>query len=418
MTKREIKKTNLNEFVKSQIDLNAPIKKKQDIPTGFEPGISWDDKTKSGTVTSRALSSNTEPNWDQYLEQWGYDPTKYKVKKDTLQFRCWDANFGKDEAGDPVIETLYYYKCDIGLKNPEKDDLDYVQLLKEIKNHKPSKQKKTLDKNLAFVVCLSDWQIGVRETDQIMNRILKGIDDVENRIKELSRMGVKPDQLVIINLGDLVENCGMNYYANQLATLDVPSLRTQMMIARRLVMKCIERWSKLFDKTLCISTPSNHGETRSGGKAITDNAQDNLDLQLFDSIAETCSLSEAYKKIKFVIPERSQAVTLDIKGVILSSLHGHQFGNSGQTAYAKAKRWAKDQALADTTVAQFDILLNGHLHHFSWVNESFRHFIQAPCMLPPDEDDWFASKYGSVSNSGVLTFVIGGEKKVQHLEVL
>ena len=52
-----------------------------------------------------------------------------------------------------------------------------------------------------------------------MNRILKGIDDVENRIKELSRMGVKPDQLVIINLGDLVENCGMNYYANQLATL-------------------------------------------------------------------------------------------------------------------------------------------------------------------------------------------------------
>jgi hypothetical protein len=166
---------------------------------------------------------------------------------------------------------------------------------------------------------------------------------------------------------------------------------------------------------LIVSIPSNHGQSRSGGKAITDENADNLDLQLFDNIAEICSASKAYKHIKFVIPERDYKVTLNIKDVIVQALHGHQF-SGGTTAYAKAKSWAEKQALQIDN--QFDVLLNGHLHHFSWVNESTKHFIQAPCMLPPDENDWFSAKYGSVSNAGCLTFVVGGEKKIQYLEVL
>lgn len=418
MTKRETEYKNLGEFVKSQVDLPTPTKKKQDVPTGFEPGVAWNSKTGTGSITSRALKQNTDPNWDAYLQQWGYDPKLYQVKQDTLQFRCWDSNFGRDDSGEPIIETLYYYKCDIELRDPEKNDKDYTQLLQDIKKHKKTKPKTKLDKDFAFTVCLADWQIGVRESDKIVDRILQSIDDVEDRVKELSKMGIKPDTLVIVNLGDLLENCGVNnWYANQMATLSIPSQRTQMMIARRLVMKCIERWSKLFKDVICISTPSNHGQNRNGGKAVTDDAQDNLDLQLFDSIAEMCSHTDAYKHIKFVIPNRQQAVTLNIKNVIISALHGHQFG-SGQTAFGKAKNWAKNQALADTTVSQFDVLLNGHLHHFSWVNESSRHFIQAPCMMMPDENDWFSAKYGSVSNPGCLTFVLGGDKKVQYLEIL
>ena len=418
MTKQEKKYKNLSEFAKSQVDQPTPAKKRNDAPTGFEAGVSWSDKSKSGTITSRALKVNQDPNWDEHLTQWGYDPNKFKVKKDTLQFRCWDANFGVDDTGEPIIETLYYYRCDIELKNPETNDTDYVQLVKEIKKHKKAPKQQKLDKDYSMVVCLADWQIGVRKTEKIMERVLQSVDDVEDRIKELKKMGVKPDQLTIYNLGDLVENCGVNnWYANQIATLDVPNVREQMMIARRLVMKCIERWTKHFDKVLIISTPSNHGQTRSGGKAVTDENADNLDLQLFDNIAEMCAVSPAYKHIKFVIPERSYAVTLDIKNIRISACHGHQFP-AGQTAYAKAKNWAKNQALADTTTGQFDILLNGHLHHFSWVNESTRHFIQAPCMLPPDENDWFSAKYGSVSNAGCLTFVVGGEKKIQYLEVL
>ena len=70
---------NLNEFVKSQVDLPTPAKKKTDVPTGFEAGVSWSNKTKSGTITSRALKQNQDPNWDDYLSQWGYDPSKFKV---------------------------------------------------------------------------------------------------------------------------------------------------------------------------------------------------------------------------------------------------------------------------------------------------------------------------------------------------
>jgi len=406
----------LNEFVKSQVDQPTPLKKKTDVPTGFEAGVSWSNKTKSGTITSRALKSNIDPNWNDYLKQWGYDPNKFKVKKDTLQFRCWDANFGVDDNGDPIIETLYYYRCDIELKSPETDDLDYKELAKEIKRHKKAPIKTKLDKDYSMVVCLSDWQIGVRSTTKIMERILQVVDDVDDRIKELKRMGVKPEQLVIYNLGDLVENCSTSgWYANQIATLDVPNVREQMMIARRLVMKCIERWTKHFDKVLIVSLPSNHGQTRSGYKAITDENADNLDLQLFDNIAEMCNVSQAYKNIKFVIPERDYKVTLDIKGVVIQALHGHQFAG-GTTAYAKAKSWAEKQSLQNDN--QFDVLINGHLHHFSWVNESSKHFIQAPCMLPPDENDWFSAKYGSVSNAGCLTFVVGGKKKIQYLEVL
>ena len=418
MTRQEKKYKSLNEFARSQQDLAFKGKAKVNAPKGFEPVIRWDNKNTKGSITSRGLKKEDDPRWDDYMIQWGFDPKKFRVKQDTVQFRCWDANYGKDENGDPLIQTLYYYKCDLELKSPEYEDVDYKSLVDQIKKHKKRPKKQSTDP-LAFLVCLADWQMGVRSSDKIVDRVLQGIEDVENRIKDLERIGVRPDQLVIGSLGDLIENCGNDWYPAQTAMLDIPSLRTQTMIARRLIMKCIQRWSKLFNDVIVFSVPANHGGNgRRGGKATTDPAQDNKDLELFDSIAEACALTEAYKDIKFVIPERSFTVTLDIKGVHLTACHGHNYPRAGQDSIAKQKKWAMQQSLGSTLSGSFDVLLNGHFHYTSYVEEYSKFFIQAPCLMEPDEQDWYSSKYGSVTKPGILTFVLGGEKKLQHFEVL
>ena len=126
MTRQEKKYKSLNEFARSQQDLAFKGKAKVNAPKGFEPGIRWDNKNKKGSITSRGLKKEDDPRWDDYMIQWGFDPKKFRVKQDTVQFRCWDANYGKDENGDPLIQTLYYYKCDLELKSPEYEDVDYL----------------------------------------------------------------------------------------------------------------------------------------------------------------------------------------------------------------------------------------------------------------------------------------------------
>ena len=116
-------------------------------------------------------------------------------------------------------------------------------------------------------------------------------------------------------------------------------------------------------------------------------------------------------RIKFVIPENELSVTLEIDGVVCTLIHGHQARSGGTNAQAKAKKWLADQSLSRSGIADSDILLMGHYHFFSAFETSDRLIVQAPTL--DNGSEWFENTSGDQSNPGILTMIIGGEKKVE-----
>jgi hypothetical protein len=60
-----------------------------------------------------------------------------------------------------------------------------------------------------MVVCLSDWQLGKADGDGVagtIERIRRQAAAIRERIKR-----EKPDRLVVVGMGDLVESCDGNY---------------------------------------------------------------------------------------------------------------------------------------------------------------------------------------------------------------
>ncbi len=75
-------------------------------PNGWEPGVKFDYKTKTGTITSRAMTSST-PEFDELLQEWGFDPKKYAIVNDTLRVSTWDMNVGKGEIVKTAAGTFH-----------------------------------------------------------------------------------------------------------------------------------------------------------------------------------------------------------------------------------------------------------------------------------------------------------------------
>ena len=62
---------------------------------------------KTGTITTRALQQ-ANPQFDELLQSWGFDPKKYSILNDTIRVSTWDMNLGK---GD--VQQAWAYKAQI-----------------------------------------------------------------------------------------------------------------------------------------------------------------------------------------------------------------------------------------------------------------------------------------------------------------
>jgi hypothetical protein len=93
-------------------------------PDGWEPGVRWDEATRTGAITVK--SNKPAPDWSSLLLEWGFDPERFKVVDDTIQFRTWDANIG-----DGNVQRFYYYRAQIATKLPDSDP-DVERLIKLI----------------------------------------------------------------------------------------------------------------------------------------------------------------------------------------------------------------------------------------------------------------------------------------------
>jgi len=398
--KKKSESVKLNQFLELYQDKESNKKlAKQKYPIGWQPHAEYDPKSNKGTLVSRG-TQDQEPEFATLLLEWGFDPNEYEIVGN-LQVRTWDMNMGGGET-----QQAWYYKADIRKKVPSLDT-DYGQLLKEIKSYKP-KTAPVKKGNTAFMYYVADWQMGKRDgegSEGIVSKVLESLTTANARLKELQKTGHKIDEVYVIGLGDICENCNLSgWYSSQVWNTDM-HLRDQITVARRLLWKIVKNFADQNYTVILSGVTSNHGQNRSGKQSLTTEELDNLDLQILEQVGDL-AYESSYKNIKVVVPD-SPHLLLDVKGYAMGFTHGHLTAGGGTPA-KKIENWWKGQMFGlneagDNPVGVARMIVHGHYHHFTAVQQGGRTIMGVPAMSPSDD---FQTRTGYSTSMGVVTMTV------------
>lgn len=386
--------------VENQAELQDAVKKKT-APAGWEPGVVWDGER--GTITTNAVYEPPK-DWTDLLRQRGLDPDLYEIVGDTIRWTSFDG-WRRDAQGEQAYSTICYsYKADIRLKGKRVEDLTEIyQSVK--KSKKPSKQPPT--GGSTFVVALSDWQIGNRDgggVEKQVEAIAALPDTISDRVKSLRKSGVDIGHIVIAGLGDLGEGtCG--HYPAQQFRIELDR-REQLKIVRRGIRDIVMAIAPLSEKVTVTAVGGNHGENRGlAGKAFTTTG-DNDDVAVFEQIAEAFQLNpDAFGHVGWRLPLERLTTSMNIEGHIVAFTHGH-LSKPGPNAAQAIWNWWKDQShgRAHKGVADADILITGHYHHFNVKEQEGRAVFICPSLTQVGE--YFSDAYGVKTRTGTLSMTI------------
>lgn len=376
------------------------------IPIANREGVSVEDLEPIVEITSEPLQTPT-PEWDKILEKWGYDPDIYEIVE-PVKVSNWNGM-----AKDGEVVELFSYKAGVRIKS-EVREIDFQEILDSIKKHK--KHKKNDVEGATIVIPIGDLQIGKNDGDGtkgIIERYLNAVDGVEQRIKELRKIGRPINQAIIAFMGDLFENCEGSY-PSQPFNVEW-NRRQQARIIRRLARDIIIKVAVLVDDVVVLAVPGNHGENKSNGRVFT-TPGDNDDVAVIESLADAFALNkDAFGHIKFIIPEDEIYVIRKAGNKTIGFAHGHING-SGASPQKKILDWWEGQTFGGQDIGFCDVLVTGHYHHLSIIeyNNNKTH-IQIPAL--ENESTWWKNLKGQVSPPGVLTFVVdkNGYKDFQVL---
>ena len=375
-------------------------------PTGWEPGVDTD----KGTVTYR---SHTKPDsvshdWQFILDDYGLSADDFTVIE-PVQVRSWDTNLGKGQT-----ERLYYYRASIVSKTSAPD---YQALIDRIRRNPARQPKPEQTDGRSLVVCLSDWQLGKADgegTAGVIERVKQLQTDLKVHAKRLAKTGVQIDQLTVLGLGDIVEGC-VGFYPQQLFATELDQ-RQQLRLGYELITTLIDDWSAHFPRLLVAAVAGNHGENRMSSAGSVTSDGDNLDLQAFEIVQHVCDQNpDRYSNVSWIIPDNQLSISIDVCGTIIGAAHGHQTRGTKHAA-TRIWDWWQAQQMGRRPVADADVLVTGHFHYLSIVNNGGRTHIQVP---PLDSgSEWFAERYGYETTAGTMTFTVGPDRHVDHLTVL
>lgn len=390
--------TNLSEFEKHE------QRHKRVHPKGWEPGVQFNGQT--GAITAQALEEPDPAIWRELIDDWGLDPTRVEVVPGSVQIRAWDSNLG-----DGNVQRLKYYRATLQARERHVDKSDVEALVKLATKKRPGRPLLASDTGgRSFVALLTDWQVGNGEgggSQRITENILGSLDRTLAKAKELRKVGRGSEAVYLLGLGDLAEGC-LGWYANQTWATDL-TIREQDRLVRHLLTAWIDGFVDEGYRVVALGVPGNHGEQRANGKAYTNWATDNRDVQAFEIVAEALAHNpERYGEVHFpsVLDRYDMTATLDVSGVAVSAAHGHQFSKGGAgSKINKIEGWLRGQALGRQSVADCSIMFSGHFHHFLASEATGRTVFQAPASDAGSA--WWTQQTGQHSPAGVLTMNVG-----------
>ena len=366
-------------------------------PSGWKPQRTWDNNSNSGEVTH--IQAGTDSfKFNSLLKEWNFDPQEFYIDEDSIRFSTWDTQLKGGK-----VEQMYAFKAIIKRKKPKHDKF-FNDLLKQVKNKKPKKISTKKGPNAYFFIC-ADWQFGKAEyntdwgVDETIDYIKNAIEKAKKDIKNHNKNGVVIDEIYIIGLGDLIENC-YGFFDHQ--PFNVELTRTeQEHIVRLMILEVLDGLLALASTIVIGGVPGNHAEYRSGKAQVSTTRLDNSDTTVFQIIGEIIEGRERYKHVKVVVPDDFY-LTLEVKTKRVTFYHGHITGGGGN-AENKLMNWWKNQAMARLPSGTADLLVTGHYHHLRILQERGRTWIQSPSL---DTSYELESRMGLTTSHGILSFTL------------
>ena len=384
-------------------DVKSLIKKRQDVshntelgnnyyPSGWKPNVSFDKLSNTGGITHVQPADNNF-KYNQLLSSWGFDPDEFYIDEDTIKFSTWDTQLKGGK-----VEQMYAFKAIIKRKHPEKDDY-FEALQKEIKNKKPINVKKVKG-DTAYFFFLADWQLGKKDWGSVntVKHIREAVNKAKKNIRELNKT-CTIDEIYIIGLGDLIENC-YGFYDHQPFNIEL-SKTEQEHLTRVMIIEVLDGLLGLAPKIILGGVPGNHGENRTSKGQVSTNRLDNSDTAAFQIVGEIIKGRPRYEHVDVVVPNDYHLV-LEVKGIHIGVTHGHMTAGGGDPWLKMEKFW-KGQMYGWLPIGGASILVSGHFHHLRVVEQKGRTWIQAPSL---DESHEFTARTGFGTKQGVLTFTV------------
>ncbi len=364
---------------------------KVEAPNDFRPALEFDGEELTATLP------NGRTDWQEFLKEQGFDPDEFELIGAPRVSR-WQKYDG---------DWLSAYK--FRLQKRTEFDTDLPLLWKTAKTNSRKGKPVTPNSEKAFVIMLSDFQLGKTDHrgnhEQSVTHILDSYLRIENKVKQL-----KPERIVIAELGDIVEGFSNKADMQQLRTNSL-SIMQQVDLALTLIWDLVKRLNKYCDNLTFATVASNHCQFRINKQQVGLPGQDDWGVFIAKQVHKLSE--ETGVSVRVLIPEPSdESLALDVFGDqfhVLGLWHGHQSPRPEQVP----DFWTK-QAFGRQPIHAASIGLTGHFHHLrvqelgAHANGGSRYWIQAKTM--DTGSNWWRLNSGSESTPGIVCFELDSKK--------
>ena len=367
---------------------------KVDVNPKWQPAIEFDGT--QGEATTQG--TETQPDFADFLRERGYNPDEYEIIDNSVRTSQWQV--ASPWPAEPRWLTSYRFRF---RKVGAKQDLPllYSQAKQSLK--KPKRLVTEKNNRKAFVILWSDLQVGKTAsrggTQELIARCLTTIDRIVYETKL-----IKPETIVLCDVGDIIENFGNAADLAQLQSNDL-SLMAQVDLATTLTWELLKQLSAIAPVTYA-SIGSNHCQFRVNKQRVG-MVTDDWGVHIGRTLAR---LSQETKLgATFLEPQpHDESLIVDVFGDgyhRLGLVHGHQANRPEGVV-----TWWQKQSFGQQPVAAATILASGHFHHLriqelaSNERGASRYWIQASTL--DNGSDWYRLNSGQDSQPGVVCFTL------------
>ena len=389
----------------TQVELRK--KAEQQIPKAWRASERRNDDGSSD-VTSQAYEGSYEASEASLLADHGYDPethmilggwrqsswTAYKPK----EYRRLTEDGDADEDLEAFTFTAKAFKFKVVERPQGARSSDVEDLIRALDSRVPAAPAPERLANAAqggVILAIGDTQIGKMENplEGLSDRFTTVVDDAAYRLK--MRGPVK--HLHIAWLGDCIE--GANSQGGKLRWRTTLTIVDQVRVLQRYMMYAIEALAPHAERLTVSSIPGNHDEAFS--RDLATRSDDSWAIQALVSVEDAIKFSrrEDMAHVECYVPgPDQQGVTIDVAGLRVAQVHGHQF------RVGREYTWWQGQTFGGQDEGSADLLLHGHQHHFTVEEQGKRTRIGVPAMEA--ESVWYKQSTGTGGNPGSLLLTV------------
>lgn len=211
----------------------------------------------------------------------------------------------------------------------------------------------------SYCLCLADLQTGKATearggTSQLVARVRSIIRQAVAQAERL-----RPEEIVVFELGDICEGNANSTSQSQLAANDIAQAE-QLQVCARLLLEAIIALAPFAPRLKVVSVRSNHGEERKNGQSI---GRGDFGIMTARIIGEAISMipGPLSERVEIVTQNALETgVQVTVSGLKIAAFHGHYAKNEN-----KIPLWVAQQAGGTQPTAFTDarLVLHGHFHH-------------------------------------------------------